>query len=329
MEHIIYNVFSRANSSHPYVYVFSDIRTDLTGAREGSWDILLIDRDAIGSNIFKPIFIEIKSSVADATKVTQEIATKIDNTVSLLQQSNGIDFILGQLPERVDSSYMRVENPEFVLFISSNDYHPVYQRIICEHQIQGVKERPLILWSYETVNATGHCISIPYANDDHIRNCKNIDRNEQSFTLCRHGANGLNEWLASGGKQNIGVPGAIMPSNKDIVDISVNIIAILSSGKVFNRSMEKLSKADLKDRIRNFFGVYGIAVDESYTEEIISTMEKCHIIIRKNDPLQPFSLSKSVTKKTKKVEDLTNDIVSRVVKNNILLKSETLDVQYP
>jgi hypothetical protein len=325
MEHIIYRVFSRGNNEHPYAYASSDILTRPNGVRDSAWDILLIDKVALDSNKFKPIFIEVKSSVSNAGEVLGDMKTKIDHTLALLRSQSGLNHILGQLPEEVDPPNLSVETPEFVVFSPSHYYHPLYRRATLENQPPDPDGRPLILWSFENSGISSNCISIPYFDEPHVTKCRHITRNGKIFIVCKHDDDKLNDWINACTSQNLGTLGAIMPSGNGFTDIAVNILAILTTGRVFNSSVDKLSKADIRDKIKNFFNTYRILTRDEFIERIITVMETCQILMPNDDLLTTYSLNTSVSEKTKRADDLVEDIVKRLVKNNFGLPSETLD----
>lgn len=326
MEYIIYSVFSRANSIHPFAYVSSDILTHLNGVRNDAWDILLIDKVALDSNIFKPIFIEVKSSVGNAAEVLEDMRTKIDHTLNLLSTQKGLNYIIGQIPEEIDPPNLTVDTPEFVVFTPSHYYHPLYRRSILKPSQPDPNGKPLILWSFENSGVSTNCISIPYTNDPNITKCKHLLKNGKSLIICKHDSDKLNDWINACNDQNLGAKGAIMPSGNGFTDIAVNIVAILTTGRVFNSSVDRLSKADIRDKIRNFFTIYRIFTTDKFVERIITVMEMCQILMPNNDLLTTYSLNTSVSEKTKKADDLVEDVVRRLVKNNFGHPSETLDV---
>ena len=326
MEYIIYKAFSRGNNNHPYAYVSSDILTHNDGARDDAWDLLLIDKVALDSNVFKPVFIEVKSSVSDASATLSEMKSKIDLTNNLLRDKAGIDFIVGQIPEEVENPPdLTIGNPEFVIFSPSHYYHPVYRRASTVEEHPDPNGRPLILWSFENSSASSHCISIPYIHDNNVRKCRNIIRNGNSIVICKHDDDNLNNWLRSCAEQNLGAPGGIMPSGNGFTDIAVNIVALLTTGRVLNSSTVKLGKADISNKMRTFFTTYRIFVSDQFIKKIIETMEACQIIMPNDDPMHTFSLNSTVAEKSKRADDLIEDVVKRLVKNNFGSPSETLE----
>lgn len=329
MEYIIYRVFSRGNNNQPYAYVSSDILTRSNGVRDDAWDILLLDKGALDHNIFKPIFIEVKSSVSNASDVLGDMRTKIDLTSNLLKNQQGLNYIIGQIPEEVDPPSLKVETPEFVVFSPSIFYHPIYKRATLQPTTTDTNGRPLILWSFENSGVSSNCISIPYANDANITKCKHVVKDGRSFIVCKHNDDQLNDWINACKGQSLGALGAIMPSGNGFTDIAVNIVAILTTGRVFNSSIDRLTKADIRDKIRNFFTTYRIFILDEFIERIINVMETCQILIPNDDLLATYSLNSSVSEKTKKADDLVEDVVRRLVKNNFVAPEETLDGKKP
>lgn len=325
MEYIIYKVFSRGNNEHPYVYVSSDILTHQNGIRDGAWDILLVDKVALESNIFKPLFLEVKSSVSDARNVLDGVKTMIDDTLSLLSTQSGLNYIIGQIPEEVDPPNLTVETPEFVVFSPSHYYHLIYRRVVMDSDPPDPNGRPIILWSFENSGASTNCISIPYVNDDHITKCKHVVRNGKSFVICKHDNEKLSEWIDACIGQNLGALGGIMPSGNGFTDIAVNIVAILTSGRVFNSSSDRLTMQDIRDKIRNFFTTYRIFVKDDFIDRIIKVMQTCQILMPTDDLFQSLSLNSTISDKMKKSDVLLEDVVKRLVKNNFGSPSETLE----
>ncbi|MHB8559750.1 MAG: hypothetical protein ACYDAP_01085 [Thermoplasmataceae archaeon] len=326
MEYIIYKAFSRSNNNHPYAYVSSDVLTHKDGARDDAWDLLLVDKAALDSNVFKPVFIEVKSSVSDASATLSEMKSKIDLTNNLLRDKAGIDFIVGQIPEEVENPPdLTIENPEFVIFSPSHYYHSVYRRANMVEEHSDPNSIPLILWSFENSSASSHCISIPYIDENNVKKCKNILTNGNKFVVCKHDNDNLNSWLRSCAEQNLGASGGVMPSGNGFTDIAVNIVALLTTGRVFNSSTLKLGKTDVSNKIRTFFTTYRIFVSDQFIKRIIETMEACQIIMPNYDPMHTFSLNNTVSEKSKRADYLIEDIVKRLVKNNFGSPSETLE----
>jgi len=326
MEYIIYKAFSRKNNVHAYVYVTSDILINKDGERDGAWDILLIDQVALDSLKFKPIFIEVKSSFKDAKEVLCKMMAKIDLTLSLLLSQPGVDQILSQIPEEVyNPPKLTVENPEFVIFSPSHFYHRIHKRAIKQYASADVKNNPIILWSYENSGVLSHCISIPYVDESNIVKCKNITNMNNSVNLCKHNDDNLLNWIKSCSDQNLGAMGGVMPSGNGFTDISVNIVAILASGRIINSHKGKLGKSDIISNIRNFFNIYRIKVSDEFISQIFDVMVKCKIFSSNNDPLHTYSLNSKISGKSKQVDVLIEEIVKRLVKNNFGPVSETLE----
>jgi hypothetical protein len=326
MEYIIFKAFSRKNNVHSYVYVTSDVLTRKDGAREDAWDILLVDKTGLDSMKFKPIFVEVKSSFEDAKKVLCEMMIKINLTLSLLNSRSGVDQILAQIPEEVDNPpKLAIESPEFVIFFPSNFYNRIYKRAIKQSVSVNKKNNPIILWSYENSGALSHCISIPYADEINILKCKNITKKHNSVILCKHNDDNLLKWVKSCSDQNLGAMGGIMPSGNGFTDMAVNLVAIFASGRVMNGQMGKIGKSDIISKIRNFFGIYRIKVSDDFINRIFEAMVKCKIISSNNDLLHTYSLNGKISRNSKQVDVLIEDIVKRLVKNNFGKMSETLE----
>jgi hypothetical protein len=177
----------------------------------------------------------------------------MDHTVKMLGGPKGLNYIIGQIPEEVDPQNLTLDEPEFVLFLPSNSYHQVYKRIMLESPTPDPNGRPIILWSLDNLDTSTRCISIPYADDKGVSKCKNIIKNGKPFIICKHDNDELTNWIKASGSQKLGTLGGIMPSGKGFTDIAVNIMAILTTGRVFNNSVDKLSRADITSKIGIFF----------------------------------------------------------------------------
>jgi hypothetical protein len=312
MRYILYRVFTDTNANHGYVYLTSDLYTSPTELKKGSWDLTLGDARLLGEGKLSPIFIEIKSSFKDNEKLVKEIVEKIQNTELLIDQGNE-KVILDQIAETgQDGLELERTDLEYVIFIPGSLSKSLID-YITKTSKDWKNKTGLVVWSYDKKDADGDVIHIPYFHRDDVKFCRNKEESSCNLCLCVHGNKKILNYLKNSDKQEL-EKGRIMPSRHKYVDPVVNIISILSVGKLFKKTEKCLGQRDLTNRMRSFFHGFRIFPTQEELDFLFSLMFRAKIILGSKGPIKTFHLNKIIADALGDERNLTEEIINRTVK---------------
>lgn len=312
LRYILYRIFTDTNAKHEYTYLTSDLYTSSTELMKGSWDLTLGNLPLLREGKVSPVFVEIKSSFNDNEKLVREIAEKIQNTELLIEQGKE-KVILEQIAEAGRDGLELVRtNLEYVIFIPGSLSNRLIDYVTTTKK-DWKNKTGLVIWSYDRKNADGDVIHIPYLHRANIKVCSHKEKSECSLCLCIHGNSKLLNYLKNTDEQEL-EKGRIMPSRQKYVDPVVNILSILSVGKLFRKSEKNLGQRDLTNRMKSFFHEFRIYPTQDELDFLFSLMFRGKIILKTKGPITTYHLNGDISNALGDEYKLTEEVINRTVK---------------
>lgn len=314
-KYILFRVFTDTEANHGYTYLTSDLYTSSSELKKGSWDLTIGNIELLAKGILSPIFIEIKSSFNDNEKLVKEIVDKIKTTEQLLEDGKE-KIIIDQIAQSgPDGLVMEKTNLEYAIFIPGRLSNSLID-YISDTSKEWDNKTGVVLWSLEKKDADGDAIIIPYSHRSQVKTCRNVDKTDCKLCLCLHGQQKLLRYFKNAKEQELEIA-RIMPSRHKYVDPVVNIISILSFGKLFKKSEKNLGKPDLIKRMEDFFHDFSIFPNIQELEYIFFLMTRGRILLKTKGPIQTFHLNSEVSGVLGDEKLLIEEVVKRAVEKNL------------
>ncbi len=315
LRYILFRVFTDSNANHGYKYLTSDIYTSPVDLKNGSWDLTLGSVSRLRDGFLSPIFVEIKSSFNDSAILVKEIVDKIRKT-ELLMDNGEEEVILSQIAETgKDGLKIDRTNLEYVIFIPGRLSGKLVDYITATSK-EWDNKTGVIVWAYDKKNADGDVIIIPYSHRPQVKTCRNMDKADCKLCLCVHGDSNLLNYLKNVDDQELEL-GRIMPSRHKYVDPVVNIISILSVGKLFKKTDKNLGEKDLIKRMSEFFHEFMVFPTQDELDYLFALMIRGKIILKTKGPFPSYHLNGDILDALGEEKILIEEVIKRAVKNKL------------